>query len=146
MNILLLLLSILFLFRTLQTYMRALIRCETSSYRFIGDIACNPWNLGLGTLWQSYQDIQDRRYLEASEQRLLSHGNTYKTTMMGVNTILTIDPENTRTILSSKSDQYGVASRRQNAFVPYLGHGIISSDGDIWALSRRLVRSSIVLR
>ena len=61
---------------------------------------------------------------------------------MGANAIFTIEPENIKTILSLNFKDYSLGARRKSAFVPLLGHGIITTDGDAWARSRLLLRPS----
>ncbi|THC87040.1 hypothetical protein EYZ11_013514 [Aspergillus tanneri] len=55
--------------------------------------------------------------------------------------ILTIEPENIKTILSLKFKDYGI-SHRLKPFKPLLGEGIFDTDGDHWASSRALIRPS----
>ena len=104
-------------------------------------LARNHPVFGIGLLVKSYLEIRRKEYLKASQERFFRYGNTYKTNMMGTNAILTIDPENIRTILALNISDYSVGARRANAFVPYLGHGIISVDGDTWMKSRQLFRA-----
>ncbi|KAL8798622.1 MAG: hypothetical protein Q9182_006516 [Xanthomendoza sp. 2 TL-2023] len=61
---------------------------------------------------------------------------------MGVNSVYTIDPENVKTVLSLKFQDYRLGQRREDAFVPLLGHGIFTTDGASWENSRRLLHPS----
>jgi cytochrome P450 len=57
-----------------------------------------------------------------------------------VTVISTIEPENIKTILSTKFPDYSLGTRRKNVFVPIFGHGIFSTDGAAWERSRAMVR------
>jgi cytochrome P450 len=52
----------------------------------------------------------------------------------------TIEPENVKTILSTKFGDYSLGRRRKEVFIPFLGHGIFSNDGASWERSRQLIR------
>ncbi len=102
--------------------------------------------LGIRSLLKDYQDLRHHRFLEATQEQFNHNGNTYRTKMMGADSIFTIDPDNIRTLLAVKFDHYSVGRRRGDAFIPYMGHSIISADGEAWARSRQLLRSSFTLR
>ena len=53
---------------------------------------------------------------------------------------MTIEPENVKTILSTKFNDFSLGSRRADIFIPVLGHGIFDTDGAAWERSRALVR------
>ena len=95
---------------------------------------------GVGLLMKGYQDMQSKSYLVGTQARFARYGNTYAAKTIGVNTIFTIDPENIETILARNFKDYSVGARRRSAFIPYMGHGIITIDGDAWTHSRRLLR------
>ena len=101
--------------------------------------------LGIGLLIKGYQDMRSKSYLEGTVPRFSRYGNTYAVKTIGVNTIFTIEPENIETILARNFKDYSVGARRKSAFIPYLGHGIITIDGDAWTHSRRLLRPNFTL-
>ena len=100
----------------------------------------------IGPLLKDYQDLRQHHFLKASQEQFIRNGNTYISRRMGAGAIFTIDPDNIRTLLAVNFDHYSVGRRRRGAFVPYLGHSIISTDGEDWASSRHLLRSSFTLR
>ena len=53
---------------------------------------------------------------------------------------MTIEPENVKTVLSTKFNDYALGKRRAEIVVPVLGHGIFDTDGAAWERSRALVR------
>ncbi|KAI9713355.1 MAG: hypothetical protein M1828_001448 [Chrysothrix sp. TS-e1954] len=79
--------------------------------------------------------------LEKSCERFQIYGNTFALKELHRRAIITIEPDNIRTILSSKFKAYGI-SHRHEAFKPLLGQGIFDTDGDQWASSRALLRPS----
>lgn len=56
--------------------------------------------------------------------------------------INTIEPENVKTILSTKFEDYRLGERRAKILIPVLGHGIFDTDGKAWERSRALIRPS----
>lgn len=71
------------------------------------------------------------------------YGNTFTVKELQRSAILTIEPENIKTILSLKSRDYGI-SHRLELFKPLLGEGIFNTDGEHWVSSRALIRPSFV--
>ncbi len=96
--------------------------------------------LGADLLKDSYDSVKRHKYLEHAENRFFEIGTTFESNMMGAMVINTIEPENIKTILSTKFEDYELGSRRKNAFVPLIGHGIFTSDGPQWKHSRHLLR------
>ena len=59
-------------------------------------------------------------------------------------TIITIEPENVKTILATKFSDYILGEPRRRAFEPTFGHGIFDTDGAAWERSRGLIRPNFV--
>ncbi|KAM3424167.1 hypothetical protein BST61_g11290 [Cercospora zeina] len=93
--------------------------------------------------WKRYLEvtgaIADRKALEKMVQDLESFGATHSANMMGTPFIVTMDPENIKTVLSTKFADYGLG-HRLNAFGPLIGQGIFTSDGKHWEHSRAMIR------
>ena len=79
-----------------------------------------------------YQDIQ--RKLDNLDT------TTMKTTALGKNQIITIEPENFRTMCSSADLNNWTIGTRPIALKPLLGNGIFSSEGESWKHSRIMLR------
>ncbi|KAF2660512.1 cytochrome P450 [Lophiostoma macrostomum CBS 122681] len=119
--------------------------------RIIKENGCKPcpyvYNkdpfLGLDVLFENIKRAKAHTFLEATLDRLNSFGtnkvNTFHTKLINYPVILTIEPENVKTILSLKFKDYSFGNR-QKGFAPLLGHGIFNSDGERWANSRHLLR------
>lgn len=135
----------LFLYFGLQ---RAVL--NINRHRFIRDHACRPLRripsldpiLGSDVVFQSYKHLTTHSYLNVTRERFLKHGNTFRAKMMGARVYNTIEPENIKTMLSSRFEDFGLGKRRKSAFDSLLGHGILNTDGTEWSHSRRLLRPS----
>lgn len=132
--------------RHLHVLIDKIIKARRYGYQAPPDLPRKDPFLGLDITLESYTNIQNHTYLELCQQRFLKYGKTFKAKSMGVNSICTIHPENVKTLLSLKFKDFRLGQRRQNAFVPLLGHGIFTSDGDDWQHSRHLLHPSFTRR
>ncbi|OGM44243.1 cytochrome P450 [Aspergillus bombycis] len=87
--------------------------------------------LGLDIIPGTIRAIRQHRILERGFQEL--HQSA----------IVTIEPENIKTILSLNFKDYSLRHRLE-PFKPLLGEGIFNTDGEHWAASRALIRPSFV--
>ncbi|PKX96022.1 cytochrome P450 [Aspergillus novofumigatus IBT 16806] len=97
--------------------------------------------LGLDTIPETIRALRQHKILERSVQLFRLYGNTFTVKELQKRAILTIEPENIKTILSLKFNDYGL-SHRLEPFKPLLGEGIFDTDGAHWASSRALIRPS----
>ncbi|OJJ78029.1 hypothetical protein ASPBRDRAFT_37257 [Aspergillus brasiliensis CBS 101740] len=97
--------------------------------------------LGLDTLIETIRTVREHRILERSCNLYRTHGNTFTVKELRRNIILTIEPENIKTILSLNFTDYSL-NHRYEAMKPLLGEGIFNTDGHHWATSRALIRPS----
>lgn len=51
-----------------------------------------------------------------------------------------MEPENIKTLLATKFNDYSIGYRRKKSFIPVLGAGIFSTDGAAWEHSRAMLR------
>ncbi|WYZ45797.1 hypothetical protein EsH8_IX_000022 [Colletotrichum jinshuiense] len=117
--------------------------------RFARDHGCQPVArcsskdpfLGLDTVPPSIRARRQHKILERGCMLYATYGNTFTLQELHKSAILTIEPENIKTILSLKFGDYGIGHRLE-AFKPLLGAGIFDTDGDHWAASRSLIRPS----
>ncbi|MCJ1265891.1 hypothetical protein MMC22_005773 [Lobaria immixta] len=58
--------------------------------------------------------------------------------------IFTIDPNNLQAILSTQFQDFSLGTTRRANFMPFLGHGIFTEDGDEWKQSRAMLRPHFV--
>ncbi|OHW96082.1 n-alkane-inducible cytochrome p450 [Colletotrichum incanum] len=126
-----------------------LIRRFLARRRFARDHGCQPvarsFNkdpfLGLDTIPSSIRARRQHKLLERGSELYAVYGNTFTVKELHRNAILTVEPENIKTILSLRFSDYGIGHRLE-AFGPLLGEGIFDADGDHWAASRSLIRPS----
>jgi cytochrome P450 len=97
--------------------------------------------LGLDTIPGTIRAIRGHRILQRGCELFREYGNTFRVKELHRSAILTIEPENIKTILSLRFADYGI-SHRLKPFKPLLGEGIFTTDGEHWASSRALIRPS----
>lgn len=97
--------------------------------------------LGLDRLPETLRALKQHRILRLVCELFRVYGNTFTEKELYRRVVLTIEPENIKTVLSLKFQDYGI-SHRLEAFRPLLGEGIFDTDGEHWASSRALVRPS----
>lgn len=118
--------------------------------RFIREHNCIPVRripskdpvLGSDVVFQSYKHLNTHSYLDLTRKRFLEHGNTFQAKMMGARVYNTAEPENIKTLLASRFDDFGLGKRRKSAFKSLIGHAILNTDGTEWSHSRRFLRPS----
>ncbi|GKZ23501.1 hypothetical protein AbraIFM66951_008537 [Aspergillus brasiliensis] len=98
--------------------------------------------LAIDQIWASVRYFRAHSSLEKNNERYCLYGNTYACKVLfGRYRVLTIEPENVKSILSTNFKNWGLGHRLQH-FEPLLGKGIFDTDGDHWATSRALIRPS----
>ncbi|KAL2839082.1 n-alkane-inducible cytochrome P450 [Aspergillus pseudoustus] len=97
--------------------------------------------LGLDTIPGTIRALRQHKILERATELFRIHGTTFTVKELQRRAIVTIEPENIKTILSLKFKDYGIGHRLE-PFRPLLGEGIFDTDGDHWSASRALIRPS----
>lgn len=95
--------------------------------------------LGIDIMRANLRAAKEHRALEVSRQRYHQFGNTFMSRQLLSRAIMTVEPENVKTILALNFKDYGIGHRLER-FGPLLGAGIFDTDGDHWAASRALIR------
>jgi len=62
----------------------------------------------------------------------------------GVRYIMTRDPEHIKTVLTSKFTDFGKGKEFHDAWSPFLGDSIFTTDGQLWQESRSLIRPMFI--
>ncbi|KAI1634274.1 cytochrome P450 alkane hydroxylase [Biscogniauxia mediterranea] len=102
-------------------------------------IPAHRWPLGLDFLAQSLRATSQYQYMEFCLNNFRRFGHTFQQLVGWNATIMTIEPRNLETILSTNSSDWGIGMRR-TIFLPLLGDGLFTQDGDEWKHSRDVLR------
>ncbi|MCJ1464378.1 hypothetical protein MMC07_002991 [Pseudocyphellaria aurata] len=96
---------------------------------------------GLDLLYELYQADRKKVVPEYLRERFARAGaTTYSSELLGATTFSTIDPENLQAILSTQFKDFCLGPIRRASFLPFLGHGIFTEDGEEWERSRAMLR------
>jgi cytochrome P450 len=85
------------------------------------------------------KQAKSRKLLDSTLRNFSTYGNTYRSKQLRTPVIFIPDPENVKTMLSLKFEDWGV-SHRYAASTPLLGQGTFNSDESLWAHSRQMLR------
>lgn len=89
---------------------------------------------------QAIEAASEGHLHETIRLRNYADGNTMQVRVFTRDFITTIEPENVKTILSTKFTDYGLGNMRIDTMAPVFGHGIFTTDGQAWERSRALIR------
>lgn len=92
---------------------------------------------------ESMQAFKEHRMLELIKERHEAGGYTFQSQTLMSRVIGTSEPENIKTILATKFEDYSLGFRLA-ALGPLLGRGIFTTDFKEWENSRGLVRPNFV--
>ena len=97
--------------------------------------------VGYKILLENLKAIKEHKFLENIRHRFLKHGiNTASHRLILTDMIQTIEPDNLKTMLALNFKDWSLGSRRTDAFIPFLGRGIFTTDGAAWQHSREMLR------
>jgi cytochrome P450 len=106
---------------------------QPPSFRWINSI------FGLAQYSGRRKAAEEHRLLQFASGNFQTLGPTWRSNVFGQEVVLTIQPENIKTILSLRFKEYGLGNR-ERTLGPLLGRGIFTSDGEAWAHSRAMIR------
>lgn len=92
---------------------------------------------------ETMQAFKEHRMLELIKERHEAGGYTFQSQTLTSHVIGTSEPENIKTILATKFEDYSLGFRLA-ALGPLLGRGIFTTDFKEWETSRALVRPNFV--
>jgi cytochrome P450 len=95
---------------------------------------------GTDLILDTIKNAKNACHLEGTAQRYEDHGTTFTSRLVNCPTVFTIEPENVKTMLATKFEDYRLSKIRVDAMRPVFGHGIFTTDGPIWKKSRTLLR------
>ena len=133
-------------------YVRWQFTVGASRRRLIKQHGCKPITkhpelysgFGIRHLQKTLEAVKAHKLLELRNDHFLRYGNTLLAKNLFQDDIITIEPENIKTILSTNFKDWGISERRRAAFSPLLGHGIFSVNGAAWQHSRDMLRPNFV--
>lgn len=92
-----------------------------------------------------YRAIKTQKALETTKARFDSVGaDTSQVKIFGQTLFATIEPENLNSILSLDFKNWGLGDDRKKVMIPFLGEGILETDGEKWHQSREMLRPNFV--
>ena len=82
-----------------------------------------------------------RNPLPFHHEKFQEYGHTFKVTIgPGRRIVFTRDPETIRTILQKKQRNYAKSELQTRDLAKYIGHGILTSEGDFWRKHRKMIQ------
>ncbi|KAG5965151.1 hypothetical protein E4U57_004396 [Claviceps arundinis] len=131
--------ALVFLFKRVEAYSRQRRFAKQYGCKPIANSATKEPILGLDLTRKQLRAAKAHKTLEEATARFKKYGNTFRSRQFLQSTIMTIEPDNIKTILALKFDDYGIGHRIKD-FGPLLGLGIFDADGQHWHSSRALIR------
>jgi len=96
---------------------------------------------GLDNFRELLQHIKRRTMLESQLLRFKEmNARTITFPSLGKTVIITMEPENLKTIQALDFKKWSLSRQRKRSFRPFLGHGIFTTDGAEWQHSREMLR------
>lgn len=109
--------------------------CEPLTHRY-------PYKdpfFAIDLMLQTREKARQGKVLETNQKRFQLYGRTFKSRLMENPAIVTMEPENIKTVLSLKFKDFQLTNRMR-LLGKLLGKGIFTSDGEDWHNSRALLR------
>ncbi|KAI5859950.1 putative cytochrome P450 alkane hydroxylase [Durotheca rogersii] len=100
--------------------------------------------LGTDVVFQNLRAAKKFGFLNLLRSRHAANGLTFTTNTYFRTTINTCDPTLIQNVLSFQFQDFGMGPLRRNSASPLLGQGIFTTDDEIWAHQRALIRPSFV--
>ena len=95
---------------------------------------------GLDLALQSFKSMKENRRNMSMKEQFEVHGRTFQSKPYGKTIIFTIEPRNLQAVLGTDFTSWGVQPMRLFGFEPFVGKGIMCSDGAFWEHSRALIK------
>lgn len=70
--------------------------------------------------------------------------HTVEMTIFGSRSIMTMDPEHIKAVLTTNFAQFGKGEMFHRTWEPFLGDSIFTTDGQLWHQSRNLIRPMFI--
>uniref|UniRef100_L2G5W0 Cytochrome p450 alkane n=1 Tax=Colletotrichum fructicola (strain Nara gc5) TaxID=1213859 RepID=L2G5W0_COLFN len=100
--------------------------------------------LGTDVVLQNLAAAKKFGFLALLKKRHAEQGQTFTTNTYFRTTINTCDPRLIQIVLSNQFEDFGMGPLRRKSASPLLGRGIFTTDNEIWAHQRALIRPSFI--
>lgn len=95
---------------------------------------------GLDLALHSFKSMKENRGNMSMKEQFEVYGHTFQSKPYGKTIIFTIEPRNLQAVLGTDFTSWGVQPMRLFGFEPFVGKGIMCSDGAFWEHSRALIK------
>ena len=95
---------------------------------------------GLDIVLQVLSSFRERRRNISFKEQFDRFGRTFQSHVYGNTKLFTIEPKNLQSVFSTDFESWGVQPLRLFFFGPFIGKGIMTTDGPFWEHSRALMR------
>ena len=95
---------------------------------------------GLDLILQTFKHIENRSRDVSMKQQFDTYGHTYQTKRYGKRRLFSIDPPNLQAVFATHFQDWGVQPLRLFAFEPFIGPGVMTTDGVPWEHARGLIK------
>lgn len=95
--------------------------------------------LGFDLFLQRINDMKLGDSVATDRNLLHKYGKTVLTNSWGVKQYVTMDPLNMQTILATQVEKFGSAPMNLPMCKPFLGQGLLTTDGALWKKSRQMI-------
>ncbi|KAL9052841.1 MAG: hypothetical protein Q9162_005140 [Coniocarpon cinnabarinum] len=77
----------------------------------------------------------------STREKIIKYGNTFQmSALRGGRKVISIEPQNLKAVFASDFPSWGLQQMRLFPFEPFIGPGIMVTDGDLWKVSRGLIQ------
>ncbi|MCJ1386707.1 hypothetical protein MMC17_009833 [Xylographa soralifera] len=96
--------------------------------------------LGLDAVFRQFRSYESGQRNTAFIEQVKTYGYTFQSQTYGRRRLFTIQPDNLRAIMSTDFQSWGVEPLRLAPWEPFLGKGVMDTDGAFWKHSRALIQ------
>lgn len=95
---------------------------------------------GFDLVFEVLLSMRKRKRNSSLEEMFKKYGSTFQTRVYNTQKIFTIEPRNLQTVFATDFDSWGVEPVRLFFFEPFVGRGVMTTDGPSWQHSRDLIK------
>lgn len=95
---------------------------------------------GLDIVFQALSSFRKNKRNATLAQQFSTHGTTFQSQVYNRTKICTIAPKNLQSVFGTDFESWGIAPLRLFFFGPFIGKGIMTTDGSFWSHSRALLK------